>query len=220
MDSEPTSWKQDVFKFCRPPVFTIKSPEVCSIKVQHWVKYDGRHFQTPILNLYSLVFPSPLNMYFILAETNNCLERWLSLMLSQWTANDISKEEKVRKRPCSASEDQIGSRQRACIIDASVYMMRPSPSLRGVWRVKIPQSSFSLNISLSPLFLLSLCASRPHHLSPPTLWIYITEFSNLSGSSGWTNSQLLFTSLVQVTCFHCGPSPWSPLCRNLLRMST
>jgi len=128
----------------------------------------------------------------------------------------IRRGETLRNGPYSASEDQIGTRQRACIIDASVYTMRPSVRLQGFWRErKLVSFIFSLYILLTSLFFSPLpsFASRSHNARPTPFWIYITEFSNLSRSGDWTNNVLRkgpSTSLVRTFFFLGGGIIMSP----------
>lgn len=113
--------------------------------------------------------------HFICVGKNNCLEYWSPLMLLQGSVNDISREERAHARPCSASDDQVGTRQRACIIDASVYVMRPSVTLQGFLKEEDASVFHFLTIYksvTSVFFSLCVCLKAPS-CTPPTP-IYIT----------------------------------------------
>lgn len=144
----------------------------------------------------------------------------------------IKRGETISKRPCSASEDQIGTRQRACIIDASVYMIRPPVTLQGFWREKMLLSFiFSLYVSLTSLFPLSLCLKVPSHYSHSFLDLY-NSFQTCQGVViGLTrplhqlSAEIFFSwwgyhsvSSFLVSCFHSSPS-LPRLCGSLLWMS-
>lgn len=57
----------------------------------------------------------------------------------------------------------------ACIIDASVYVMRPSISLRGFLKEEDASVFHFLTIykSVTSVFFLYVCALRRHHVPPP-----------------------------------------------------
>lgn len=112
-------------------------------------------------------------------------------MILQWAVNVISREEKQYAR---------GLIEHRRIKSAAVWDFALLMRLFTRWDLLSAHKalegrrcfclSFSLSIDLSCLFFLFLCASRSHHASSAPLWIYITEFSNLSRSCDWTNNLL------------------------------